>query len=113
MVHRGGEAYVARGEPLAGTQQQLALAKIEAAMPDMLSPLDGHRRGYRRAVNGGVFLDENSIGPARDDGAGEDSNGFTFPDFAPEGMASSRNTDQSEFGSGGRIFGADGLAVHG
>ena len=112
MVHLRGQQQIARREPLAGAEQDVACIEIDAARPDEVLGVelaDAHLVARRLDI----LLDDDIVGPGRNRRSGEDADGFARPDLAVKSVAGGRSADQSEGGGqGGDIGLAHRIAIH-
>ncbi len=77
----GRQHEVAVGQAAALFEQHVALFEIDAGAPDMPAAFRRLGDGDAIAVAGGVFLDDDGVGPAGQDAAGENAGTFAGADF--------------------------------
>ena len=112
-VHRRGQAQIARVEPLARLQAQIAFAEIEPGGADITPGLARFFHDHPIAVALGVFLDDDAIGAVGHWRAGENPHRFARSEFLVIGLSGRDVAHHLELGRNGFEIGRPhGIAVH-
>ena len=108
----GGEPEPRRRDPLAGSDQPIALAEIEPLAPRVAAARCRTFPAKHQpvAITRRFFLDQHGIGTRRESGAGEDAHRFTRCDAARIRVTSGAFADHAHRHV--QIVEADRIAVH-